>query len=476
MTGRPDADAREPEAGPRHGWAWAVIPADCRRAEVLGDGELAALLRAAGVRQVAEDTSLQAQPGPDAILLGPGRSAGSDIDAVADRLAPGGIVAVPVGGGGRSGVARWARRRVGAAARVAASSRRWERAMRAAGLEPRTLATGARWRAHHLQPGDGRALPTTGAIVIGTRGKPRPNVLERGLAEAEHALGTRLRIAETTVRGSGALLARAIADDGHEYLLRLAAGPSAALLESSLANLRAIAAGAPGMVRDRLVLPLAECDLELASLAVEPRVEGRAPSRLGRRLWSESLEFLVGLRSATPAGPAPAGLAADADQLAPHLSEPERGVLERTVRSLADLLAPLPTGWGHGDFWPGNLLARRGRLLAVVDWDGARADALPLLDLLHLIALGDTRLRRRSHGRRCTAALWPLARSGGDERIRAYCEATATPREPATLEALAVAYWLTRVARDLRTFGDRAGRRRWMEENVHHPLAELAGG
>ena len=72
--------------------------------------------------------------------------------------------------------------------------------------------------------------------------------------------------------------------------------------------------------------------------------------------------------------------------------------------------------------------------------------------------------------------LWPLAREGGNREIGAYCEATSTPKDPATLEALAIAYWLTRVGRDLRTFADRSHRRFWMTENIHRPLAVLAEG
>ncbi len=54
-----------------------------------------------------------------------------------------------------------------------------------------------------------------------------------------------------------------------------------------------------------------------------------------------------------------------------------------------------------------------------------------------------------------------------------YAEATGTPRDRRTLEALARAYWLRRVARDMREYPDRQVRRRWIAENVHRPLAHL---
>ena len=129
------------------------------------------------------------------------------------------------------------------------------------------------------------------------------------------------------------------------------------------------------------------------------------------------------------------------------------------------------SGWAHGDFWTANLLVAGDRLTGVLDWDGATADGLPLSDLLHLLAHADRESRRLPHGRRCLERLWPLARRGDDPALLAYCEATELP--PDALEPLAVAYWLERVARDLRTFADRAGRLAWIDVNVLRPLAAL---
>jgi hypothetical protein len=58
--------------------------------------------------------------------------------------------------------------------------------------------------------------------------------------------------------------------------------------------------------------------------------------------------------------------------------------------------------------------------------------------------------------------------------VRRYCERIGMTSEPVLLEALAVAYWLGRVARDVRMFADRTESRTWMQLNVEQPLDALA--
>ena len=129
--------------------------------------------------------------------------------------------------------------------------------------------------------------------------------------------------------------------------------------------------------------------------------------------------------------------------------------------------------WGHGDFQRGNLLTVRRSLGTVLDWDAASPGSLPLLDLLHLIATTDRSLRRMPHGARCTRGLPRVVRSRYGAALGEYCDATGIPADTPTLETLVLAYWLTRVARDLRVFGERGSNEQWLELNVHRPLAEL---
>lgn len=69
------------------------------------------------------------------------------------------------------------------------------------------------------------------------------------------------------------------------------------------------------------------------------------------------------------------------------LTPAEGRYLESLVeRAQAAAERPLPCGWGHGDFWPRNVLMDHGRL-QVVDWEHCRRDALPFGDVL-LFPLG----------------------------------------------------------------------------------------
>jgi aminoglycoside phosphotransferase (APT) family kinase protein len=266
-------------------------------------------------------------------------------------------------------------------------------------------------------------------------------------------------------------------DGGRASMLRLAAGPARALLGGAQGRLALLAAAnPPTLVRERVPWTLTEGDLGLAAYTLEPRLAGRHPRRLSPALWEECLDFLAALR-ALPTAPRPAAgsLAEDIRALAPHVRSSDGDTLARLEAALDERLADIPLGWIHGDFWSRNLLSRGDHLVGVLDWDAASPSALPLLDLLHLTALDDPRLRRLPHGERCRRALWPLARAGGDVRLRSHCAAVGVRDDPATLEALAIAYWLTRVARDMRTFADRPARGDWMEANVRRPLMQLAG-
>jgi hypothetical protein len=121
------------------------------------------------------------------------------------------------------------------------------------------------------------------------------------------------------------------------------------------------------------------------------------------------------------------------------------------------------------------LITTKGHLRAVLDWDTASARSLALLDLYDLISLPVGQRRHLQIGARLEDVLLPLARQGGDERIRAYCEATNTPPEVDLLEAVVGVYWVSRTARSVREHPLRAERKSWVDENVRRPL-DLLGG
>ena len=420
---------------------------------------------------------------PDAIFLAEGRApTPAVLGACAKRLPRQGVLVVALGGSGHRSDRRSRARRAlvpplrAIGSRVAAA--RIRRRLRAEGLDVEQLDTGDRSRRHALGVGGPlwrRGHVPQGAILVAARGARPSSVVERALADSARVLGAPPRVRDAGVLPSGIVLVQL--DGARPSMLRLAAGPARELLAGAQGKLASLAAAdPPATVRERIAWTVVDGDLGLAAYTLEPLLEGRHPRRLSPALWDECLDFLTALRALPGArGSAAGSLAEDVRALAPHAGREGDAVLARLEPELRERLADVSLGWGHGDFWPQNLLARGDRLLGVLDWDAASPSALPLLDLLHLLALADPRLRRLPHGERCRRALWPLARAGGDARVRAHCDAVGVPKDPATLEALAIAYWLTRVARDLRTFADRPGRGAWMENNVRRPLAELAG-
>ncbi|MDP8968645.1 MAG: aminoglycoside phosphotransferase family protein, partial [Actinomycetota bacterium] len=225
--------------------------------------------------------------------------------------------------------------------------------------------------------------------------------------------------------------------------------------------------------------PVAAGDVGGLRYALEPEAAGRHPRRMTAALWDDCLEFLVALLAAG-GRPAPDAAAVraivddDVRLVAPALEARGLDGLQRLAQALSERLAGVPLGWAHGDFWPENLLVRSQRLTAVIDWDDAAPARLPLLDLLDLRGVSDPATRRLMPGARLERVLLPLARRGGDDAIRRYCAATGIPLEPELLEALVLAWWLQRVAHDLRDCPDKLARPRWLEDNVAAPLAALA--
>jgi hypothetical protein len=143
-------------------------------------------------------------------------------------------------------------------------------------------------------------------------------------------------------------------------------------------------------------------------------------------------------------------------------------VAERLETGLSDL----PRGFGHGDFWSGNLITDGGRLVGVVDWAAAGTDRLPLVDLIHLRVSEHRWVTNESLGRPLVEEMLPWARRGGDERARSYCHQLGFEPKPERLEALVIAYWFDRVAHELEAYSDRH-EPRWLALNIEPVLRTL---
>jgi aminoglycoside phosphotransferase (APT) family kinase protein len=181
-------------------------------------------------------------------------------------------------------------------------------------------------------------------------------------------------------------------------------------------------------------------------------------------MLSDCVDFLASLYVAGPNGADRELLARDTEVVVAFCSDAERDIrlvsaqLERT-------LADLPRGFGHGDFWGGNLLTNDGRLAGVVDWAAAGPGRLPLLDFLHLQVSAKVWATNSHFGAVIVKEFLPWARAGGDDASRAYCRQLGLDLTVGQLEALVLAYWLDRVAYDLKTFA-RPSRPSWLNWNV----------
>ncbi|HEU0023647.1 MAG TPA: phosphotransferase [Thermoleophilaceae bacterium] len=469
----------------RPSWIWAVLPETAARIDSHGDPALAEVLRDSGYavsderREGAVDVVLYDTvevPEPTDVA-----------DAVTD-LTDGGVVAIAVAGGSVTPprAVPTALRMLQLLAspietlRALAGARRAAHALREAGFESTRLATGDRSRSRYgLGPGGWvRRLRTpVGFVLTGSRGPMPASLLDTAIAHSEESIGMPLRRLSTTVFESAKVVVCLRGPAGEEFFMRLAAGPAREPLDDSLVAIHAVAsADPPAVVRDRLIVPRTEGCVGPLRYALEPNAVGSHPWRMTADLWDECFEFLTTLYRLELKGtevPVEQHLSL-ALRMHEYLDATETEQLDSIVAELERRLGRVPRGQSHGDFWSENLLVRDGRLATVLDWEWAAREALPLLDLFDLIALSRRRVRDLPPGERFTEVLWPLARAGGNERVQAYCRALEVPADLETLEALAVAYWLNRTARQLVPLSVFPGREGWLKRNVHGPIRRLA--
>jgi len=348
--------------------------------------------------------------------------------------------------------------------------------LRAGGRAVAATPTGDRADSYSVGPGWWRR-PPAGAIVAGRRsGASRSTLLDECLAEAGRTIGERLTVRATTVVESGKVLARVDAERSGAYMLRLGGGSAGVLIDAAVSASHALSRPeSAAEVRSRIAPPVAHGGIGLVRYALEPWVDGEPPGHpIAPAMWDDCLAFLAALHSA-PRGHAPAGRQDErtfegrVEAIAAHATPEGRATLERIAAALPERLALVPRGWGHGDFWRANVLARGGRLAWVLDWDTARSDDLAGFDLFDLLdAKGATTIGARLH-----AAVLPAVSGRVDERVLRYCELTGMPASGDVLNATALAWWIDRVGRDLVECPDRQSRRQWLVDNVHDPLARL---
>ncbi len=435
---------------PRHGWLAAVIPAGARTFRVQGS-ELAVAITEAGGEIVDER--------PDVEI-------GTAERVVGD--APCAIVEVgrrePVD---RRRIVRGGQRLV-AAARLRRETAAVRRGLVARGYESVDVLN---WeRGITLGSGDrnGRQLAhrfPLNAVVV-ARNDERRTILDEVVAAAESAIGARLELNGYVLGASGVIIART-----DSAVLRVAVGPAARRIKEQVETLRLLAqANPPATMAARIPWTLASGRSGLAVWSVEQALPGaRALPTLTPSLERDCIDFLVELH-ALDGSTGPRLHVEEHAEIVAGLCD-SGGADE--VRELADGFAAetreLTRGFGHGDFWNGNVLSENGILTGVVDWPGGGPGRLPLLDLLHLKVSAVRELTGQDLGEAIVSELLPPVRLARDNRVRAYLERLGLDADERRLEALVGAYWLQAVAHEV-VDPDRdpvhAGDRTWRQVNV----------
>jgi O-antigen/teichoic acid export membrane protein len=118
-------------------------------------------------------------------------------------------------------------------------------------------------------------------------------------------------------------------------------------------------------------------------------------------------------------------------------------LLERLEASVGD--HAYRSGWVHGDLWPGNVLFAPGGtgVTGIIDWEAARADGVPAVDLAHLVVC----LRAHASGRGFGSVAARLA-DGRDELSaieREVIDAVSVPGAALPTPLLAELAWFEHV-------------------------------
>jgi peptidoglycan/xylan/chitin deacetylase (PgdA/CDA1 family)/aminoglycoside phosphotransferase (APT) family kinase protein len=434
------------------GWLPAVLPAYARRFRV-ESGTIATTLAEAGAALVDDD--------PD-VEIAPAASLQADAPSVVVPLAQ----LLPEGGS-RAGRAA---RRVTAFLLVRANASAVRARVRQLGYRRAQIIA---WEGQSILRLDGvrglgrrltmiERLPI-GALVVAHRLPPQPTVLDAVF----DASGVRAGV--VTAGRSPTVRAGVLVTFAEDTVLRTAIGAGAADIDAQCAALAALgAADLQPVITDRIPWIVSEGQTGLARWSLERRIPGvHVDVKMTTQLLDDCVEFLAHLFTATSKGPGTVSLRERAEQVAAAASPEGARVARELAQRIAADLQDVPVGFGHGDFWAGNLFARSGRLVGVVDWEGAGTGRLPLVDLLHLQISSAALRSRRAHGR---ILIENLEQVGRDRLVRAYCERLDLDLEPEQLRMLVAAYWLDYTGGQLLRSIDPDARPEWVRENVHVAL------
>lgn len=137
--------------------------------------------------------------------------------------------------------------------------------------------------------------------------------------------------------------------------------------------------------------------------------------------------------------------------------------LDELARQLHEHLAdrPVVVAWSHGDVTPGNLFVdEQGDVTGLVDWEGARADRLPEIDLLTLVLATRATAATKEFGE---VTLDLLEHPWTEEEVAARAQG---PNPLIPRETLVLLTWLHHVATNLAKSDTYRHHRTWLLRNV----------
>jgi hypothetical protein len=444
---------------PRHAWLGLVLPRSARRFRT-EDPALASLLAKAGGQAVESD--------PDVEIGDANRLRGD---------AP--CVVVPFYRWSNDGGSRGLRgvRRLASFTRLAADLRRASRAVRGLGYP---ASSSIRWERAAPVVGPGLPEPERShlahrlplnAVLIAHRGRPEPTIFEEVIAAACREVGQRRPPSRVVFGSSGVVVAEL-----GSAVLRLAVGPARSRLRAQRETITQLRASEPPSdVARRVPQLIAHGSEGVAEWTLEERLPGRHPSRLSGDLAEDCLDFLAGLGRLSSDASTRSRLEAGAEAVAAACGDGLGGEVLEVASEAAAELDGHSACFVHGDFWSGNLLAVGDRLTGVIDWSAGGPDGMPLLDVLHLRLSSIRERTREPLGHAVAKHLLSGETAGDDDVLRAYSTRLGLRFSPAEQRALATAYWLDALARELRDPDSLLGPEAigWRNDNVRPVLTSL---
>jgi aminoglycoside phosphotransferase (APT) family kinase protein len=373
----------------------------------------------------------------------------------------------------------------------------WRRAAALAGVATRTVGslrldgprvtdlTLASGHAHGATAGAGEADRLV--LQMSAARQVDPVVVDGMIADVARAAGTVLTVDRIAVRKIGKTAVFLSGSDGRRYIMRIARSPIA--LARGRRNFETLAAlhrsTLPPAITARVPAAVLQGAHAGYTVFLETCLDGTAgPAAAGPRSpggWTRAaVEFITDLHAATRRmtlldAPRVAALVGEpmaritgacADPAARDVLHKVEAICRGTLEGLT-----LPLVQTQGDFTESNcLFGPDGALTAVVDWEVAVPDGLPLMDLLQFMPVPAPAgpPRRWPHFDAWLALLQEPGRVAADPVMGPYLRTLGVPA--ASVPALILLQWVTHVADRIEA---RADDQRWLRLRVWQPLESL---